>query len=299
MVNGILKWLSDGYVDHLISFGDCAFKKLCEKINARFEILDGQILPCSFTGFSLRCNKDNEVVQDQHDYIKKFEKLPIDASYSNFRSMIMRLAWHSNTIPDFSFKISQLAQVPEDMFNAYSKQYTRRLNRGITFTLKSQITIRIPKMRNDLLRIVCHSGPSVANNHDLTSQLGHIVIFTDQTGSDIQFAYRAYKSRRVKRSAMAGEVIAFSDLFDVSITISLYLSRLFGRRIPVQFHTNGKYLFDVISKGSRTSEKRMILEIAAARECLRTEIISDIGFICSYSKVADVQIKHMHHRALQ
>lgn len=99
-------------------------------------------------------------------------------------------------------------------------------------------------------------------------------------------------------SAISGEFIAVSDLF-LATTIALELSRLFERRIPVQVLTDGKFLFDGISRGSRTPEKRMKLDIAAARDCFKNKIISDIGFVCSDSNIVDELTKRMHQHALQ
>lgn len=98
---------------------------------------------------------------------------------------------------------------------------------------------------------------------------------------------RFNKSKRVTRSVMAGEFIAFSDVFDIAVTLVDQLKTIFGLPVPVQPFTNSESLFDVISKGSRTSEKRMMLYIAAAREGFRHKTISDIGFVRSSDNVAD------------
>ena len=55
---------------------------------------------------------------------------------------------------------------------------------------------------------------------------------------------------------MAGEVIAFSDLSDIAATLASELGEIDNGRIPVQLPRDSKSLFVVISKGSRTSEKR-------------------------------------------
>eukprot|EP00171_Calliarthron_tuberculosum_P021278 IDg21278t1 len=65
---------------------------------------------------------------------------------------------------------------------------------------------------------------------------------------------------------MAGEVIAFSDLFDVDMTLASELHTIPNEHVPVQLPIDSKSLFDAISKGTRISEKRTMLEIAAARE---------------------------------
>ncbi len=63
---------------------------------------------------------------------------------------------------------------------------------------------------------------------------------------------------------MAAEVIAFSNAFDVGYTLAAELSSLLGKKVPLILLTDNKLLFDLISKGTRTSEKRMMLDIAAA-----------------------------------
>ena len=90
ITNGVLKRLSGGYVDDLIRAGDTDFKEVFKKTNARFEMAEDQKLPCSFTGFSLGKDKNGDVIQDQHKYLKKLDKLPIAASFSKFRFRDLR-----------------------------------------------------------------------------------------------------------------------------------------------------------------------------------------------------------------
>ncbi len=53
--------------------------------------------------------------------------------------------------------------------------------------------------------------------------------------------------------------------------------------ITVQLLTDSKSLFRVISKDSRTSEERLMLEIAEAGDRVREKAIFDIGFVRSSS----------------
>ena len=306
ITNGVLKGLSEGYVDDLIRAGDQDFKDVSKKTNARFEMAEDQKLPCSFTGFSLARNKDGDIIQDQHEYLKKFERLPLTASFPQFRSMRMqfrsmrmRLAWLANTRPDCLFEIAQLAQVTEEMFSQHPKQVLQRLNKAVAFAIDNRISLRIPKLNKDTLRVIGFADSSFANNADLSTQLGHVCFIGDDKGSVVPISFKSYKSRRVTRSAIAGEVISFSDLFDVAAVLSAELEGMLGYKVPVQLLTDSMSLFDVISKGSRTSEKRMMLDIAAAREGFREKIISDIGFVRSSCNVADGLTKPMQQRSLQ
>jgi len=85
----------------------------------------------------------------------------------------------------------------------------------------------------ETLKVVGFADASFANNHDLSTQLGHIVFLCDAKGNAAPIAFRSYKSRRVVRSAMAGEVIAFSDMFDVAVTLAEEIRAIYDRPIPL------------------------------------------------------------------
>ncbi len=52
---------------------------------------------------------------------------------------------------------------------------------------------------------------------------------------------------------MAGEVIAFSDLFDIAVTLAAELGDVFGRQIPVQLFTDLKSL---LTSSLKSHERR-------------------------------------------
>lgn len=65
---------------------------------------------------------------------------------------------------------------------------------------------------------------------------------------------------------MVGEVVAFSDLSDIAPVHAAELGRMVGCKIPIHLLTDSKSLFDVVSRGSRTSEKRLMLDIVDTRK---------------------------------
>lgn len=299
MADGMLQGISGGYVDDLLRTGSAEFRHLSRKTHERFEMDDDENLPVTFSGFTLARDKDGSIIQDQHIYLSNLEALDKSASFSAFRSMRMKLAWLANTRPDCLFEISQLSQVTEDRFKSDKNRIIRRLNKAVKYAVDNRIYLRIPKLDLQTLRVVGYSDASFANNHDLSTQLGVLCFLADDKGNSVPIHFKSYKSKRVVRSAMAGEVIAFSDLFDVAAALASELGVLYDRNIPVQLLTDSKSLFDVISKGSRTSGKRMMLDIAATREGFRNKVISDIGFVRSSKNLADGLTKAMSQAALQ
>ena len=144
MADELLKVISEVYVDHLIRTGDKSFKKLCSKTEEKFDMAENQPLPCIFTGFSLSQATPGTIVQDQHEYLRKLKELPLDASFSHFTSMRMKLARLSNTRPDCLFEISQLAQVTEEIYEAKKRGVLRRINRAVRHAMQNRISLKVP-----------------------------------------------------------------------------------------------------------------------------------------------------------
>ena len=134
--------------------------------------------------------------------------------------MRIKIAWLANTRPDCLFEISQLAKFTEELFNKSRRENIRRLKKSIVFAISNRFSLRAPKLDKKPLRVIGYSDASFANNADFSTQLGHTCFLGDATGAVVPISLKSYKSRRVTGSAMAGEVIAFSDLFDVAATLS-------------------------------------------------------------------------------
>ena len=74
----------------------------------------------------------------------------------------------------------------------------------------------------------------------------------------------------------------------------------FVLRQPILVHilTDSKSVFENISKGSRTSEKRIMLDIYAARQAYKTLEISNKDFVRSSHSLADGLTKYKVQAAL-
>lgn len=101
-------------------------------------------------------------------------------------------------------------------------------------------------------------------------QLGHIIFTGNYSNTVVPISFKSYKAQRL---AMSGDLIAFCDMFDITIANGQEVERVLSRRVSIQLLTDRKSLFDVLSEGSKTSDKGMILDIAAVREGFRDKII--------------------------
>ena len=71
----------------------------------------------------------------------------------------------------------------------------------------------------NILRIVGYSNAAFANNFDLLSQLGRMMLLMDDTDVSVPISFKSNKSRRVTRSVLSAEFITFADLFDDAFAI--------------------------------------------------------------------------------
>ena len=129
------------------------------------------------------------------------------------------------------------------------------------------------------MRVIDFSDAFFSNNHDLSSQLRLIILLADERKNEIATNFKSYIARIIVCSAMVREFIEFSAMFNAATTQTKELKGFYGRAIPLQLFTDSKSLFNVISKGLRTSEKRLVLQIAANKLGLQDHKISDITFI--------------------
>lgn len=126
--------------------------------------------------------------------------------------MKMRPAWLANTTPDCLFEICQLAQVTAGKFEAEKDERIRRLNRPTRHAVPNRVSLKIPVLDMKTLKVIGFWDSSFANKSDISSQLGNICLLGDHTGYVVPIHFKSYKSRRVTRSSMASELIAFSNL---------------------------------------------------------------------------------------
>ena len=65
------------------------------------------------------------------------------------------------------------------------------------------------------------------------------------------------------------------------------VQRLLGRDIPVTMLTDCQLLFDALTRSRYTTERRIIVDIASAREAYSNGLIFNIGLILSEHNPAD------------
>ena len=97
---------------------------------------------------------------------------------------------------------------------------------------------------------------------------------------------------------MAAETMAFADSFDSAFIIKHDIERALGRSLPLLMLTDSQALFDVLTRARYTTEKRLMIDIAAARQAYSSKEIDNIALIESQYNPADGLTKVKHNEAL-
>ena len=74
------------------------------------------------------------------------------------------------------------------------------------------------------------------------------------------------------------------------------LETIYEMEILLQMRTDSLQMFDVVTKASSTTERRLMIDIAAARESYNREEISNVGLIMSEHNIADGLTKEQMKR---
>ena len=147
--------------------------------------------------------------------------------------------------------------------------------------------LRFPKLDKDSLSISVYSDASFCNNQDGSSQLGYIILLKDKENKCQPLYWSSHKSRRSSRSVLGSEVMAFADAFDMAFTIKYDMQMIMKQYIPLNMYTDSLSLFDVLTKSTTTTEKRLMIDLRSVRECYENQELDNVAHIRSQFNPAD------------
>lgn len=284
------------YVDDVITAGAAEFEKQSEATSKKFECKAREYDSFRFAGVYLQKLDDGHLIH-QKSYIERLEYLQDTATYTQFRSARARLTWIQYTRPDISSVVNFLSQVTDKKFD---KTKIKIYNDTVRMLKHNpQRGLKMKKLDTNSLHLKVFSDASFANNLDLSSQLGFIILMCDKNDDCNVIYFSSHKSRRIVRSVLGGEIYAFADAFDVAYIIKRDLELILERSVRLQMFTDSKSLFDIITKCSSTTEKRLLIDVKAVREAYEKFEVSDVGFVRTENNPADSFTKLKPNDALQ
>ena len=168
------------------------------------------------------------------------------------------------------------------------------INKTIKFVKSSPGYITIPKLDLPSLSIAAYSDSSFNNLANGNSQGAHIVFLTDKNNNSCPVSWSSNKVKRVVRSTLAAETLAFTEAADTAFFIQKLIIEILASKSDSQYSiiclTDSQSLYETIGTSHQVSDKRLRVEVSAIREMVeRAEIVAQ--WVNKNDQLSDVLTK--------
>jgi hypothetical protein len=265
-----------------------------------------------FNGCVLTQNSDDTMTLRQKDQGKKLRLIHTKESDSQQQYLEQRArgAYIASICqPEASYDLSVAAQHQDP-----TKEDIRTLNKRIEWQMKN-IDRGIKYIPLDLARtkLFVFVDGSFANNKDLSSQIGYLIILANETVTENNYSdfeikgnlihYSSTKSKRVTRSVLASEIYGMVGGVDMAVaintTIRMITKQLDLPQTPIVVCTDSYSLYECLVKLGTTKEKRLMIDIMALRQSYERREIAEIRWIDGKDNPADAMTKSAPNKALE
>ncbi len=223
---GKVTGLLPAYVYDTLACGNDSFAKLTKRTRETFEVKSREHNNRRFSGVYF--DKLRECFEiHQRAYVDRLKNLPRDADFTQLRKSRAELSWLVHSRSDICVTASKLALVTEKTFE---RNHLNMFNTAANYLVESRgLSLQMRKLNMDSLHIRAYADGSFATNHNLTLQLGYIVLICGKWDNACTLHYACYKSRRVARSFLGTETYAFADAYDFAYCAKKDLETILDR----------------------------------------------------------------------
>ena len=189
--------------------------------------------------------------------------------------------------PEACFDLSFAAQVSNP-----SKDDYQALNKRLDWQIKNaERGLKFVRLDVSTLQLLVFTDASFANNKDLSSQIGYVIVLADAAKRANIVHWSSVKCKRITRSVLASELYATAHGFDIGIAIKSTVDRILQVNLPLILCTDSKSLYDCIVRLGTTQEKRLMIDVMCLRQAYETRLITEVRWIRGESNPADAMTK--------
>ncbi|KAL3702992.1 hypothetical protein TMatcc_010179 [Talaromyces marneffei ATCC 18224] len=199
--------------------------------------------------------------------------------------------------PEASFDLSFAAQTTDPQ-----RDDIKALNKRLQWQLDNpERGLRFVKLDVRTLRLIALVDASFANNKDLSSQLGYVIVLADEANNANILHWSSTKCKRITRSVLGSETYALANGFDAAAAIKSTLTQLLHltEPLPLIVCTDSKSLYECLVKLGTTQEKRLMIDLMCLRQSYERQEISEVRWIDGNSDPANAITKGKPCHALQ
>ena len=264
-------------VDDSLGFGTPMFLAEEEKASSRFKCKPRTYLDKSqilFNGLCIKQIDKGLISMTQEEKIDKVKHPTTEEEFASQRALAQYIGVCSR--PDICAAVQLLAPGSEPTTPAEMKQFSKAVKH---LHDTSTIGLKFKGIDMTTARITILSDAAFGNARGLKSQLGYLILLTDEKGTANIIHYASNKCKRVTRSVLAAELHAFVLAFDYAYVLKDMITEIIGRELDLIAYIDSKTLFDVVAKDSNTTEKRLQIDIHALRENYSNKELKSLNWI--------------------
>jgi hypothetical protein len=210
--------------------------------------------------------------------------------------------------PEAAFDYSVAAQAGQPMDDDYE-----RLNKRIAWQVENADRGLVYRSLDlSTARLYVFVDGSFANNKDLSSQIGFIIVLgnerANEQGNSFTMSgnilhWQSVKCKRVTRSVLASEIYGMVNGFDAAWvlkhTLATITQRLNLPAIKLVLCTDSYSLYQCLVQLGTTTEKRLMIDLMALRQSYEEREIDEIRWIAGGDNPADAMTKRSPNQALE
>ena len=103
----------------------------------------------------------------------------------------------------------------------------KNLNKRLSWQIENADRgLKFVKLDQKTLQLLVFTDASFANNKDLSSQIGYVIILTDAIKRANIVHWSSVKCKRVTRSVLASELYGMAHGFDIGVAIKATVDRI-------------------------------------------------------------------------
>ena len=303
--NGVLAGVLCSHIDDFLhagtsDFEDSVLNPLCQ----RFIAGKRQETAFKYVGYQLTQLQSGNIVMDQNSYVEsiivhtlsaerqmqKLQELTGD-EMTKYRSMVGSLNWIVHgTRPDMAFQLLELST----KFKGGTVDDFVKVQKILQKAKCSTSSVMFPRL-GDLgeWKIVVWADASHGNLCDsVASCTGYIIFLVGQSGQSCPVTWRSRKVRRVVKSTIAAEGYSLSDALDDGVYLKKLICEVTGLdSVPVIGYTDHEGLYKNIRSTKLVEDKLLRLEVAAIRESIEKEDVTEVRLCSTHDQLADCLTK--------
>ena len=185
--------------------------------------------------------------------------------------------------PEAAFDLSTAAQYQEP-----GRDEIRALNTRLKWQMENQSRgLRFVLLDLPTSKLFVFVDGSFANNQDLSSQIGFIIVLGNEEERNGSFVlngnivgYSSTKCKRVTRAVLASELYSMVAGADMAISLSTtyaMICRQFNiNNFPVVIYTDSFSLYEYLVKLRTTKEKRLMINIIVLRQLYERRELTEV-----------------------